>query len=107
MTGAKTGAIIPVKIFVERNQVSPVSVRLKLLVSAKHWSSAIVVEQKDSGKTARDSRGHFPERHHLTRTSRAFHFKIIAMVAMKPLQRFNQQIVEWKPYRPTPVGIAA
>src|SRR4029077_1219969 len=50
---------------------------------------------------------HFPQRHHLPRTSRAFDLKGIAQVMMELLKRFDEQKVHGEPDRPSPIGIAA
>src|SRR6266542_857753 len=48
-----------------------------------------------------------PKIHHVPRAGGAFHHEIIAEVVMELLERFDNEIVDRKPARTTPVRIAA
>src|SRR5437588_10284248 len=45
--------------------------------------------------------------HKLPGAGRAFDFEIVAVVMMKLLERFDEQIIDRKPNRSAPIGIAA
>src|SRR5438876_602972 len=45
--------------------------------------------------------------HELAGTSRAFDFEIVAVVMMKLLEGFDQEVIDREPDRTAPVGVAA
>jgi len=65
MTRAYTCTIVPVKVLMERNQVAPVGIGLKLFRRTEYGPSLVTTAQEDSRKAFGDFAGNFPERHHL------------------------------------------
>jgi hypothetical protein len=51
VTGADPGPVVPVKIFMELNQVSPTRIVLKLSLTTIDWS-ALAISQEDAYKPA-------------------------------------------------------
>ena len=49
MTGADAGTVVAMKIFVERNQVAPVRIVLKLLGAAEDRPPPVLIAGKDAG----------------------------------------------------------
>src|SRR6266851_2044994 len=107
VTRANSGAIVSMKIFMEQDQVLPVRIVIENLGATRHRPAAILAAQKDTDEPARNLSGHLPQICFLAGTGGALHFEILAIVMVKLLQRFDQQIVHRKPDRPAPIGIAA
>src|SRR5580698_3934434 len=58
---AETGAVIPVKIFVEEEQVFPVRIALKDFGAARDGTPAVLAANKNMNEAAGDFGCHFPE----------------------------------------------
>src|SRR5712675_1454280 len=75
--------------------------------SARVWRRAPMLREPDAdqpiGKLVRD----LFESQELPGARRALHFEIVAIIIVKFLQRFDEEIIEWKPDRATPVRVAA
>src|SRR4029077_6226322 len=106
MARAQPSAVLSVEVFIERDQIPPERVVLKQLRPAEHRPSAIFAQEN-----VRQPPGYFarrlPQRFLLPGTSWYFHFELIAVVIVNPLERFDQQEVQRKPNRPAPVRIPA
>src|SRR6202022_1791829 len=109
MGRAETSANIPVEIFVKQI-TSPSRTGIwvawnKLFVArrAHECTFAFLIAQPNLdqpiGKFVRD----FFEVHELPGAGWTFHFEIVAVVVMKLLKRFDQQIVDWEPDWTAPV----
>ena len=103
VTGPDSGPVVSVKVFMKKNQVSPVWIILKFLDAAKYGSAAIGPAQEDPRQPPGKFTRHLPQGHHLAGASRAFDLEIVAEEMMKPLQRLDDQIINWKPDRTAPV----
>src|SRR5271166_5543350 len=57
MTGADTGAVVAMKVFVEQQVIPPVRIALELLGSPEHRPPAGLVAQKDPGQPIGDLAG--------------------------------------------------
>ena len=86
MAGTDAGAVVAVKIFVERDEIAPMIIALELFRPAEDRPAAGVVTQKDSRQPLRNLAGHIPEIRQPARTRRAFDFIIIAQKEVKFLQ---------------------
>ena len=69
MICTQPGAVISMKILVERGAVTPVWVMLKDSVRAKHRPAALLVAQKDAGEAASEFLGDLPQSQALPRAS--------------------------------------
>src|ERR1700674_1090804 len=100
-------AIVTVKILVEQNQVFPVRVVLKALDAPGDRPAAVFPSNENMNESPGNLRGHFPKVRFPGRAGRAFDFEIFAIIVVKLLQRFDQEIVQRKPDGAAPVRIAA
>lgn len=48
VTGANAGTVVSVKVFVERNQVAPIGIGLKLFCGTEYWSPLVAIAQEDT-----------------------------------------------------------
>src|SRR5215470_14254456 len=106
VAGADSGAVIPVKVFIKENQIAPVRVGLKYFLSASDRAAAVVIAQKNVSQPAGDFCRDLPEIGLGLRMRWAFHFEVLAVVVMKLLQRFDEEIVHREPDRAAPIRIA-
>src|SRR3989442_12080764 len=65
VTGSDTGSIIPVEIFIEPDEVTPMRVSLKFLNPTKDRSTPCLITQKDTGQAARKLPRHLFQRQHI------------------------------------------
>src|SRR4029077_7762915 len=96
-----------VEVFVEKDQIAPVGIGLKLLHTPKHGTAAVVALQEYAGHAARRFSRPLPQSEHPPRPGGALYLEILAQVVMELLQRFDQQVVHRKPDRTAPVRVAA
>src|SRR5579883_735245 len=107
MIGADASTVVAVKVFVKQNEVFPVRVALEHFDAARHGAPSIRPAQEEMNQAAREVRGHGPQIHFVARTRGAFDTEILAVIVMKFLQRFDNEVVDGKPDRSAPIGIAA
>src|SRR5690349_16031117 len=107
MAGTDAGAVVAVKIFVERDEIAPMIITLEFFRAAEDRPASGVVAQEDSRQTLRNLAGHIPKVRQLARTRGAFDFIIVAQKKVKLLQRLDEQVIDREPDRSTPIGIAA
>src|SRR5688500_19019270 len=94
------------EILVKKQMVAKMRIVLELSIVAKD-GSFVTVSEKDVREASRQFLRDFPEVHHRPRTSRTFHLQIIAVVVMKLLQRFDEQIIHREPHGSTPIRVTA
>src|SRR5216684_326811 len=107
MAGAKSGAIVAVEVFVEKDKVFPVRIVLENLKSASDGTAATRIAKENVNEPAGDFSRHLPQVGFLRRMGRTLHLKVLTVVVVKLLQRFDEEIVYGKPDGPTPVRIPA
>ena len=107
MACTDAGAIVAMKVFVEKKQVAPVRIRLKFLCTAVHCTASILVALIDSCHPVDNLLAHFKQVHLHSRAGGALYLELIAVVVMKLLQRLDQQKVHRKPDGTAPVRVAA
>src|SRR5258705_4693275 len=107
MAGADAGTIIAVKVFVEKDEVAPVRIALKKFAAASYRPAPFRIAQKNVNEPPRDFSSHLPEIGFRARVRRTLDFEIFAVIVVKFLKRFHEQVVDRKPDGPTPIGIAA
>ena len=107
MAGTKTFTGFAVKVFVEQNQIAPMRIVGKTIQLGQAWATIRFAAHEQSRQPQIEFMGHLAEVHHLARTGGAFDLEVVAVKMVIPLERFDQQIIDGKPDRPSPVGIAA
>src|SRR5437867_4804776 len=107
MAGADPSPIIAVKIFVEKNEIAPVRIALKEFRVASYGTAAVRIAEKNVNEPPGNFGGYLPEIGLGAAMRGALHFEIFAVVVVKFLQRFHEQIVHRKPDGPAPVRIPA
>src|ERR1700687_1827969 len=105
MAGAEAGAVVAMKIFVEKDEVAPVRIALKAVGAAGYGPAATRIAKKNMNKPPGDFRSYLPEIGFGAGIGRAVHFEIFAVVVVIFLQRFDEEIVHRKPDGPAPVRI--
>src|SRR5260370_2593459 len=105
MAGADSGPVVPMKIFVEQDQVAPVWIALKEIDAARNGPAAVRITQKDVCEPPGNFGGDLPEIRFVAGMRWTFHFEIFPVLVMKLLQRFHQYIIHRKPDRSAPVRI--
>src|SRR6266446_277608 len=103
MARADPGTIVAMKGFVEKDEVAPVRITLKKFNAASHGPASARIAKKNMNEPPGDFRGYLPEIRFGAGIRRALHFEIFAVVMVKFLQRFHQQIVDGEPDRSAPV----
>ena len=107
MAGADACAVISMEVLEEKDVVPPVGVDLEDLGVAVDGAAAAVIAFEDRDHSSRNLGGDFPEVQLLTRAGGALHREVVAEPVVVLLQRLDEQIVDGKPDRTAPVGIAA
>src|SRR5712664_2622830 len=107
MACADPGAVVAVKVFVEKDEVAPVRVALKKLGAARYGPAAFRIAEKNMNEPPGNFRGDLPEIGFAAGMRGALNFEIFPEVVVKFLERFHKQIVDRKPNRPAPVRISA
>src|SRR5690348_1209372 len=107
MACAQPCSIVAVKIFIEQKQIAPVRVRLKNVRPAVNRTPPVFSSQKNTRQPPRNLRRRFPKRHLPPGKRRKFNRELLAVIKVIPLQRLDQQKVQWEPHWPSPVRISA
>src|SRR5258708_27799293 len=107
MAGANPAPIIAMKIFVEKNEIAPVRIALKKLGASGYGTAAVRIAKKNVNEPPGNFRGYLPEVAFAAGMRGALYSEIFAVVVVKFLQGFHEQIVHGKPDGPAPVGISA
>src|SRR5229473_4889746 len=103
MAGAKSGAIVAVEVFVEKDKVFPVRIVLENLKSASDGTAATRIAKENVNEPAGDFSCHLPQVGFLRRMGRTLHLEVLTVIVVKLLQRFDEEIVDGKPDGATPV----
>ena len=90
MAGSEAFSAFAVKIFIEKNELAPVRIGVKLWRVPVHRTVALFVAQENSGEAMREFCGNFGKCEPVTGTRRELDFEIVSEVMMKLLQRFDQ-----------------
>src|SRR5271169_4441015 len=100
---SNSGSRIAVEVLMKQNQVAPVRIGLELFEITEHRPAAIFIAKKNVRHPARKFSRYLPQGHHLSRSGGELNLKVVAKVVMKLLERLDQQVVQRKPNRATPV----
>ena len=93
MTGADSGPVVAMEIFVEQNKITPMRILLELVRTTVHGTSAIRPAQKRMRETTGQLRRNIGEMTAPPGTGRILDGKRIAEIVMKLLERFDEQII--------------
>src|SRR5262249_48924108 len=105
---ADAGPRVSVEVFRKENVVAPMRVCLKVLIVAVCWAPpGLGVSEKNARKAAGDFASNTVECQHTARARRALNFQIIAIKTRELVQGADKHVVDWKPDRPAPIGIAS
>jgi len=96
-------SIVPVKILMEPDFVRPVGLLKQSLITPLKGPGAVVPPEEKSNQVFREIVSNLAQRQHLSAPRGAFDFEIISIVAVKLLERLDQQKVDRKPHGPAPV----
>ena len=106
MRGTEAPARLGVKVFVKRDGIAEVGPRVRF-DAGHHGTYAVTVLQEDRGKPRRYVIGDCAEVRLPPGPARIFDSPRIAEEAVVDAQRLDDQVVDRKPDRPTPVRVAA
>ena len=85
MTGSDAGSIIPMEIFIEPDEVTPMRVFLKFLNPTKDRSTPRLITQKDTGQTARKLPRHLFKGQHIAWAGGKLHFEWLTVKMVEGL----------------------
>src|SRR5271169_7097448 len=78
MTGADTGAVVAMEIFVEQQVIPPIGIVLEFLGTPKYRPPAGLIAQEDPGQPVRDFACDLKQIHQVARASRALNLEVVA-----------------------------
>src|SRR5262245_2499906 len=107
MRSSETAAGVAVEEFVKQHIIAELRVLLLDWRVAKDRAMTVRVAEKDAAQPASKLLGNFAEMQHRARSHRAFDPEVVAIIAVKPLQRLDEEKVDRHPDRTTPVRVAA
>src|SRR5262245_37592528 len=107
MAGAEAGAVVAVEVFVEPDEIPPVRVGLKLGDAAVHRPSPIRSAQEDARQASREIGRDVPQGRARTRSGRVLDPQAGTVEVVELLKGLDQQVVDGKPDRPSPVGVSS
>src|SRR5215467_5080445 len=107
MASTEAGAVVAMKVLVERQVITPVWVFLKRAGTPVDWPPAMVVPQKHADQPALDLLGDLIQIHLSARARGTFDREITAVIGVILQQAPDDQGVDRHPDRSAPVGVAA
>src|SRR5258708_20117110 len=103
MAGANPAPIIAGKILVEENEIETMRIALKKFRAARYGPAAVRIAEKNVNEPPGNFGGYLPEIGFVAGMRGALDFEVFAVIVVKLLQRFHEQIVHGKPDGPAPV----
>src|ERR1700683_187672 len=107
MGGPYAAAGVAVEVFVKRNVLAKVWIRLQLGGLAQHGTISVGVFEKYARQPVRELRSHLFNGQIAAGARRALDAEVVAVIMMKLLQRFDDEEIERKPDGAAPIRIAA
>src|SRR6185369_14982747 len=104
---AEAAAGLAMEVFVEQHEVLPVGIARVARIVAVARAAAVAVGQEHRAEAACELARDLGEVHEVAGAGRAFDLERVAVEVMITLERFDQQVVDREPDRPSPVGVAA
>src|SRR5258708_20708282 len=105
MAGGGSGAIVAMKVFVEKDEVAPVRIALKKLGAARYGPAATRIAEKNVNEPPGNFRGYLPEIGFGAGMRGALHLKIFAVVVVKFLEGFDEEIIHREPDWTAPIQL--
>ena len=107
MARADAGAVVAVEVFVQPDEVPPVGVSLELGDAPVNRPSPVRPAQENTGQASGELSRYVPEGRALARSGRALDLKAGTIEVVELLKGLDQQVVDGKPDRSAPIGVAA
>ncbi len=107
MRGPKALAGVAIEILVKEQVVAEMHIALKLRAPAEYRPLAIVLPGEEPGDSLGDLVGDARDGHVVSRSGRAFDLEVVAVIAVKAVERGDDEVVERQPDRTAPVRVAA
>src|SRR5579872_4228844 len=107
MTRAQSDSGVAIEVLVKKDQIAPVWVLLMSYRRAGCRARPIGTSQEQAREAVRQFRRNLPQREHLTGPGRALYFQSVAVIVVVPLQRLDDEVVDRKPHRTSPVRVPA
>lgn len=95
------------EVLIEQDVIAPVGIGLELLRPAENRPSIVFISLENPDQPPGDLLAHLIQVHHISRTGRTLHFKVIAVVEIVLQQGAVDQRIDWEPDRTSPVGVAS
>src|SRR5215831_15309997 len=106
MASTEAGAIVAMKVLVEREVIAPMWILLKRAGTPVDWPPAMIVPQKHADQPALDLLGDLIQIHLSARARGTFDREITAVIGVILQQAPDNQGVDRHPDRSAPVGVA-
>src|SRR5262245_50366194 len=107
MARPEPAAGLGVEVLVEQHEVTPRGIFGVAAIVAVTRTLTARVGKKDARQARADLARHLVERAHDARADRAFDAEALAVEMMVALEGLEQEIVQRKPHRAAPIGVAA
>src|SRR5690606_21537315 len=102
-----SGTVVTVEVFVEQDVVAEVRVALELFGAAVDGAESVGVAQEEMGQAPGEFGGGLAKVDPAAGAGGELDFEFVAEVMVVLLQRFDHEVVDRKPDRAAPVGVAA
>src|SRR5438477_12233152 len=103
MAGAKAATGIAMEMLIKQHQLFPIVLIGQATIFTIERPLTRFIRQKELHQASLDFPRNLRQVHHLPRSGWTFHLEGAANKMVIALQRLNQQIIQWKPDRATPV----
>ena len=94
--GSTAPPSVPIKVFIEQDQILPVWVRVIHLCVSMTGPSTILIGQEEVGNPATQVLRDVQQVHLISGTSRIVHFQIVSIEIVIALQTLNDQEINWR-----------
>src|SRR2546425_1916137 len=107
MARANAGTVVAVEVFIKPDEIPPVGVGLELGDAPVDRPSPVRSAQENAGQASGELSRYVPEGRARSRPGWALDLEAGAVEMVELLKGLDQQVVDGKPDRPTPVGVSA
>src|SRR5678815_6051681 len=107
MAGADSGAVVAMEVLIEQQAIAPVRVILEFVRPPEYGPPAVFVSAEDGHQARGKIASHLEQRHGAAGAGRAFDLETISEVLINLQQGPDDQYVDGKPHRASPVRVAA
>jgi hypothetical protein len=106
MARADSASVISVEVLIEKDQLLPIRIVLKLLRSSVNRAPTVLITCKDGAQSSGELLCNLPECQEAPRSRWALDLVVFTEIVMELLDSFDDQKVHRKPDRSAPVRIA-